>query len=77
MKVAVIVPSLRDLAPVQVAIAVAGYLARKGHSVTVYYFKSQFGIKQPENIRFEKISFLRRFYWGKWDSHREKLSFQE
>ena len=67
MKIAVIVPSLRDLAPVQVAIAVAGYLARSGHSVTVYYFKAQFGIQQPEDIRFKKISFFERMAWRDYD----------
>jgi glycosyltransferase involved in cell wall biosynthesis len=67
MKIAVIVPSLRDLAPVQVAIAVAGYLARSGHSVTVYYLKEQFGIQQYEEISFKKFTFFGRFSWRDYD----------
>lgn len=67
MKIAVIVPSLRDLAPVQVAITVAVQLARAGHTVTVYYFKTTSGLWQAEGIIFVKINFLSRIDWDEYD----------
>ena len=67
MKIAVIVPSLSALAPVQVALAVAAHLTKAGHSVTVYYFKSTAGFLQTEGIVFEKINFLSRLDWDAYD----------
>ena len=67
MTIAVIIPSLRDLAPGQVAIAVAVQLARAGHTVTVYYFKTSSGLKQTEVVRFKKINFFSRFAWHEFD----------
>ncbi len=67
MKIAVIVPSLRDLAPVQVAITVAVQLARAGHSVTVYYFKSTSGLRHAEGMVFVKINFFSRIDWDAFD----------
>ena len=67
MKIAIIVPSLRELAPVQVAMTVAGQLARAGHSVTIYYFKTTSGFWQAEGIRLEKIDFFSRIDWDGYD----------
>ncbi len=67
MKIAVIVPSLRDLAPVQVAIAVGVQLVRAGHTVTVYYFKGTLGLWQAEGIVFVKINFFSRMDWDTYD----------
>lgn len=67
MKIAVIIPSLRDLAPGQVAIAVAVQLARAGHPVTVYYFNASSGLKQTEAVRFIKINFFSRIPWHEYD----------
>lgn len=67
MRIAVMVPSLRDLAPVQVAMAVAVRLARAGHTVTVYYFKATSVVRQAEGISFEKISFFSRIDWNAYD----------
>lgn len=67
MKIAVIVPSLRDLAPVQVAMAVAVQLAMAGHTVIVYYFKTTSGLWQAEGIRFVKINFFSRMEWEEYD----------
>ncbi|HZV68621.1 MAG TPA: glycosyltransferase [Saprospiraceae bacterium] len=67
MKIAVFVPSLIDLAPVQVAIAVAEQLATAGHTVTVYYFKASSGIRQADSLKFEKINFFSRIPWYEYD----------
>ena len=67
LRVAVIIPSLRDLAPVQVALAVAGQLARSGHTITVYYFKDQYGIEKPVGVSFKKIHFLSNIPWHEFD----------
>jgi glycosyltransferase involved in cell wall biosynthesis len=67
MKIAVIVPSLRDLAPVQVAIAIAVQLAHHGHSVTVYHFSSKKELDVPGGILIEKISFWGGIVWRKYD----------
>ncbi len=67
MKIAIIVPSLRGLAPVQVAMAVAVQLVRTGHAVTVYYFKTTSVVWQVEAIGFEKISFFSRIDWDAYD----------
>jgi glycosyltransferase involved in cell wall biosynthesis len=63
MKIAVIVPSLSELAPVQVAMAVAVQLTRTGHTVTVYYFKSTSRLWQADGIVFVKINFFSRIDW--------------
>ena len=67
MKIAVIVPSLRDLAPVQVAMAVAVQLARAGHAVTVYYFKASSTIWPSEGLTFMKINFFSSLAWNEYD----------
>lgn len=67
MQIAVIVPSLRDLAPVQVAVSIAIHLAQMGHSVTVYHFSSQKEWPEPVGISFKKISFWGGLDWGKYD----------
>ncbi|MDZ4748751.1 MAG: glycosyltransferase family 4 protein [Saprospiraceae bacterium] len=67
MKIAVIVPSLTERAPVQVAMTVAVQLARGGHTVTVYYFKSTSGLWHAEGIVFVKISFFSRIDWDEYD----------
>ena len=67
MKIAIIVPSLRGLAPVQVAMAVAVQLVRTGHAVNVYYFKTTSVVWQVEGIGFEKISFFSRIDWDAYD----------
>lgn len=67
MKIAVIVPSLRQLAPVQVAMAVAVQLSRAGHSVTVYYFKTAPDVWHAQEIVFVKINFFSRIDWDAYD----------
>ena len=67
MQIAVIVPSLRDLAPVQVAMAVSVQLAKAGHTVTVYYFKTSSEFRQTEAVRFKKINFFSRMPCGEFD----------
>ena len=67
MKIAVIVPSLRELAPVQVAKTVAIQLAAAGHAVTIYYFKATSGMWQAEGIRVEKINFFTSMDWDGYD----------
>jgi L-malate glycosyltransferase len=67
MKIAVIVPSLRELAPVQVAMAVAVQLTSVGHAVTVYYFKSTSGLWHGNGIAFVKINFFSRIDWDEYD----------
>ncbi len=67
MKIAVIVPSLRELAPVQVAITVAVQLSRAGHTVTVYYFKATSDVWKPEGITLVKINFFNRLDWDEYD----------
>lgn len=67
MKIAIIVPSLRELAPVQVAMTVAVQLARAGHSVTVYHFKTTSGFWQAEGIKVKKINFFSRLAWDAYD----------
>jgi glycosyltransferase involved in cell wall biosynthesis len=46
---------------------VAVQLARKGHSVTVYYFKATSHVWQAEGIRFVKINFFSRLAWDEYD----------
>jgi glycosyltransferase involved in cell wall biosynthesis len=67
MKIAVIVPSLRDLAPVQVAVSIAVQLRRLGHEVTVYHLSSRKELPEPHGIRFEKISFWGSMEWRKYE----------
>lgn len=67
MKIAIIVPSLRDLAPVRVAITIGIHLAGKGHEVTVYHFGQQKNWPGAEGILFEKISFWSSLPWRKYD----------
>jgi L-malate glycosyltransferase len=67
MQIAVIVPSLRDLAPVQVAVSIGVHLTRLGHSVTVYHFGSKKELPEPTEITFKKISFWGSMDWGKYD----------
>ena len=67
MKIAVIVPSLRELAPVQVAMTVAVLLVKAGHTVTVYYFKKTSGLWQAEGITFVKINFFSCMDWDEYD----------
>jgi len=67
VQIAVIVPSLRDLAPVQVAISIAAQLAHMGHKVTVYHLSPKKELTQPEGIKFEKVSFWSNIDWGKYD----------
>jgi glycosyltransferase involved in cell wall biosynthesis len=67
MYIAVIVPSLHELAPVQVAISVAVQLGGAGHKVTVYYFKASSGLWQAEGVVFEKIKFFSRVNWDEYD----------
>jgi len=67
MKIAVIVPSLHDLAPVQVAIAVAVQLARAGHEVTVYYFKASTVEWHAEGVTFKRINFFSSIPWNEYD----------
>ena len=67
MQIAVIVPSLRNLAPVQVAQSIAGQLMRRGHEITIYYFSSRIELPLLEGIRYEKISFWKSIDWIKYD----------
>ncbi len=67
MQIAVIVPSLRNLAPVQVAQSIAGQLMRRGHEITIYYFSSRIELPLLEGIRYEKITFWRSIDWVKYD----------
>lgn len=61
------VPSLSELAPVQVAMTVAVQLVRAGHTVTVYYFKTASGLWQAEGISFVKINFFSHMDWNEYD----------
>lgn len=67
MKIAIIVPSLRPLAPVQVAISIGLQLARKGHGITVYHFSSPQPWPDTEEIHFERINFWTRVPWRQYD----------
>ena len=67
MQIAVIVPSLRDLAPVQVALSIAAQLVRLDHEVTVYHFSSQKELAIQDGITLQKISFWGSIAWRKYD----------
>jgi len=67
MKIAIIVPSLRDLAPVRVAVTIGIHLAGKGHEVTIYHFGHHSDWPGAEGIYFEKISFWSSVPWRKYD----------
>ncbi|MDQ3015335.1 MAG: glycosyltransferase family 4 protein [Bacteroidota bacterium] len=67
MKIAIIVPSLHELAPVQVAITVAIQLTRTGHTVTVYYIKASSVLWQDEGMTFVKINLFSRIDWDEYD----------
>ncbi|HEY3385742.1 MAG TPA: hypothetical protein VGK46_04475, partial [Saprospiraceae bacterium] len=67
MKIAVIVPSLHDVAPVQVAMAVATQLVQKGHTVTIYYFKASSAKRDIKEVTFHKVNFFGRIDWNAYD----------
>jgi len=67
MRIAIIVPSLRDLAPVTVAISIAVNLVKSGNQVMVYHLSNKIEIDQPVNVGFEKLSFFRNIDWKKFD----------
>jgi len=67
MQIAVIVPSLRDQAPVQVAVAIAVQLTRMGHEVIVFHLGAERELPQVEEIIFEKLSFWGYFDWKRFD----------
>ena len=58
MKIAIIVPSLTNEAPVRIALSLAEGLAMKGHSVRVFYLKNVVNISIPVNVPTTKISFF-------------------
>jgi glycosyltransferase involved in cell wall biosynthesis len=66
MRIAIIVPSLRKLAPVQVAISIGIQLAQRGHEVYVYHFGVAEEWPGAEEINFEKISFWSSFPWHQY-----------
>ena len=67
MKVAIIVPSLKDLAPVNIAISIGKHLVQSGHSVTVYYLRNTIEISLFPDIEFKKLSFFGKFNWNTYD----------
>lgn len=67
MKIAILVPSLRPLAPVQVAISIGIQLALRGHEVSVYHFGNEEKWPGAEGIQFQRLSFWSGFPWRKYD----------
>ena len=67
MEIAIIVPSLKDAAPVHVAVSIALNLAKEGNNVTVFYFSKHIQIAQPKEVRFQRLSFWSNIDWKKFD----------
>ena len=66
MQIAIIVPSLRNLAPVQVAHSLAAQLLQKGHQITFYHFSPKKELPALEGAHYEKISFWSNIEWGNY-----------
>jgi glycosyltransferase involved in cell wall biosynthesis len=67
MNIAIIVPSLRDKAPVNVALSIAVNLANTGNNVTLYYLSNRIEIELPPQVSFKKLSFFDNIDWNKYD----------
>ncbi|MEI6816813.1 MAG: glycosyltransferase family 4 protein [Bacteroidota bacterium] len=67
MKIAIFVPSLRNKAPVNVAISIAYNLAVSGNEVTVFYFNDNIEIKRHKQVRFEKLTLFKNINWKNYD----------
>lgn len=67
MKVAFILPSLKNSAPINVAIAIAFKLVNCNNSVDVFYLSNEIGINLYPSINYKKISFFSKLDWAKYD----------
>lgn len=67
MKIAILVPSLRDKSPIHVAMNIANHLAYDGNEVTVFYFGNQIEIKLNSKIRYVPISFSYKIDWNNFE----------
>jgi glycosyltransferase involved in cell wall biosynthesis len=67
MRIAFIVPSLQDKAPVYIAVTLAKHLNINGNLCTVYFMSDIIEIDLPQNIEFKKISFFDPFPWSSYD----------
>lgn len=67
MRIAFILPSLKNSAPINVAFAIAKKLSESGNFVSIFYLKNDIGINLDPNIEFKKISFMSNFDWTSFD----------
>lgn len=58
MKIAIVVPSLTNEAPVRIALSLAEGLAVKGHLVRIFYLKNIVNIPLPSHVPTTKLSFF-------------------
>lgn len=67
MNIAVILPSLKNAAPILVGLNLASGLIHFGHSVTIFYFDKMVELKLPDGCRAERISFFRKINFNDFD----------
>jgi glycosyltransferase involved in cell wall biosynthesis len=67
MRVAFILPSLRNSAPINVALAIAQKLIIKGHLVDIFYLRNDVELNFIPAINYKYISFFSRFNWSNYD----------
>lgn len=67
MKIAIILPSLKNAAPVLVGLNLASGLIHFGHNVTIFYFDEKVELRLPDGCKAERISFFRKIDLNDFD----------
>ncbi len=67
MRIAFILPSLKNSAPINVAIAIAINLSKNGDCVDVYYLRNDIELDYYPGINYRYITFFDKFIWADYD----------
>jgi glycosyltransferase involved in cell wall biosynthesis len=67
MRVAFILPSLKNSAPINVALAIADKLSNSDILVDVFYLRNEIELDFHKKIKYEHISFTSNFNWSNYD----------
>ncbi|MBA2929179.1 glycosyltransferase family 4 protein [Pseudomonas sp. CCUG 57209] len=67
MKICYVVPAIVNKAPILVALQLCEQMLRRGHDVTVLYFDERVDIGFLEGVRFERVSFYKKFDFSGYD----------
>ena len=67
MRIAILVPSLRDKSPIHVAMNIANHLSYDGNEVTVFHFGNQIEIELNPQINYVSIEFSHKIDWNHFD----------